>query len=167
MKKLLIMLACLTMAACTSGNGKKIGTIVKLQQVGAFCKTWEAESIRGGYNGGSGVMGSVFDFTIEDPNVLKQVQEAMDSQREIELTYRKEGVTWCRSENEGNYFATSLRYLDREPTKIETETHVTGNVGVAVVPKEDLNKTSRDTKVDQLLATQAELIKELAAGRQH
>jgi hypothetical protein len=163
MKKLFVFIAILALAACSSGSGKKIGSIVKLQQVGVFCKTWEGESIRGGYSGGSGVVGGVFHFTIEDPTVLTQVQNAMEAQQEIELSYRKEGFTFCRSENEGNFFATNVRVIDRPTTTIDTQ--VNGTVAVAPATVEQIQTNSNSTQnadIKQLLQVQAELIKKLA-----
>ena len=71
-------------------------------------KTWEAEIIRGGMNGGSGSFGVVpFDFTIEDDKLAEECQNAMRQQTEVLITYRTEGVYACsRSDSTGNFLTT-------------------------------------------------------------
>lgn len=163
MKNILLSIAVLALAACSSGTGTKIGSVVKLQQVGFWCKTWEGESIRGGYSGGSGVVGGVFDFTVEDQNVLTQVKDAMEAQQEIELTYRKEGFSFCRSENEGNYFATGVRVMNRPTTTINS--NVSGTVATTPATPEQAQSnlnTTQNEDVVKLLQVQAELIKKLS-----
>ena len=59
-------LAVATTACWSMGSGEKIGVVTKLARHGVFCKTWEGQIVRGGLNGGSGVVGAAFDFTIED-----------------------------------------------------------------------------------------------------
>lgn len=109
-------LACVSLSGCGNvGNGEKVGQVVKLAETGIICKTWEGEIVRGGYNGGSGVQGASFDFTIEDPALLAQIQAALDGQYEIRLYYRTEMVTFCRSDS-SDHFVTKVEVLNRAPT---------------------------------------------------
>jgi len=93
------------MAGCWDmGGGEKVGTITRLNKSGVFCKTWEAEIIRGGFNGGSGVMGQAFHFTIENADLVKEVEKYMNNQQEVKITYKMEGITFCRSDSD-NFLA--------------------------------------------------------------
>lgn len=94
-----------------SGEGRKIGQIVKIGQHGAFCSTYEAEIIRGGLNGGSGVNGLALDFSITDQKLFEQLTEAMEMQQEIELYYQK-GFLRGICTGETNYFATGFKVLN-------------------------------------------------------
>ncbi len=68
-------LGVLCLAGCKDmGNGEKVGQIIKLNRQGFFCKTYEAELIRGGLNNGSGAASTLFDFTIEDERLIPAVQ---------------------------------------------------------------------------------------------
>lgn len=101
------MLAALTGcgANLNNGNGEKVGQVVKITKHGLFWKTWEAEMIRGGMSNGSGAFGTTpFDFTIEDDATAERVRLLMESQTEIVLHYRTEGIYWLkRSDSEGQF----------------------------------------------------------------
>lgn len=88
-----------------SGDGEKIGQVVKVSRVGWFCKTWEGQLIRGGFTGGSGAMGTApFDFTVDDEGLAKEVSQYMRDQTEVVVTYRQEAVySLCRSESGGHF----------------------------------------------------------------
>lgn len=116
-KKLALLVAFLLMGTLMSGcwdrgSGEKIGTITRLNRVGTFCKTWEAEIIRGGLNTGSGVMGQSFHFTVESDELAKDVEKYMNSQQEVKISYKMELVTFCRSERESeDHFLTKIEPL--------------------------------------------------------
>lgn len=100
-----------------SGKGQKIGQIVKIAEHGMICTTWEGEIIRGGFNGGSGVNGTVLDFTILDRGLYERLKTAMEQQQEIELFYDKASLTGpCTSET--SVFATDFRVLSA-PNRID------------------------------------------------
>ncbi|MEQ1561274.1 MAG: hypothetical protein ABL899_00965 [Nitrospira sp.] len=106
-----VLLSSLPLTACWDmGTGQKIGSITRLNKMGAFCKTWEGEIIRGGLNTGSGVVGQAFHFTVESEDLAKEVERAMNNQQEVRISYRQEGVTWCRSDS-GDYFLTKIEPL--------------------------------------------------------
>lgn len=90
------------------GSGDKIGQIVKVSKQGMLVRTWEAQLIRGGMNGGSGSFGTVpFDFTIEDDAMAKQAQEYMQNQEEVIIHYRMEGIySLMRTESGGHFLST-------------------------------------------------------------
>src|SRR5205809_278985 len=69
-------------------QGEKIGEVIKLSRGGAICKTWEAQLIRGGMNGGSGAFGvAPFDFTIESDAVAQQVDRYLQHHAQVLITY--------------------------------------------------------------------------------
>lgn len=108
---LLAAVACLSMTGCgTKGTGEKVGIVTKLARTGFFCKTWEGQIIRGGFNSGSGAAGAPFEFTVEDPKLLPIIQHALENQQEIKLTYREELMTFCRSDSDDN-FVTSVQVI--------------------------------------------------------
>lgn len=87
------------------GDGEKIGQIVKVQKRGLFWKTWEAELIRGGMNGGCGSFGTTpFEFTIENDETAKAAITNMETQTEVVIKYRMEGIySITRSESSGHF----------------------------------------------------------------
>lgn len=91
------------------GSGEKIGQIVRLSRVGLSSKTWEAQLIRGGITDGSGAFGTVpFNFTIESDDLAEKARGFMQTNTEVSLRYRTEGIySACRSESGGD-FAVSI-----------------------------------------------------------
>lgn len=149
MKKvaLLAAIAAVALTGCIErGNGEKLGVLTKVAKEGAICPTWEAEIVRGGLVGGSGVTGSAFHFSIESEELANKLKTAMEKQQEVKITYSSELVTFCRSES-GNHFLKTFEIIDNK------------NVGTASTA--DLSSVSG--KIVELLKVQAELIKELAA----
>ena len=123
-----------------AGAGKKIGQVIQLGQHGWMCSTWEGRLVRGGFNTGSGVVGGVFDFTVEDPGLVGKLTVAMEKQQELEVTYKKvafSGPCTCESD----HFITGFRVL--------TETTPT----VVVTPAAD----PREAKRQELLRQMKEL----------
>jgi hypothetical protein len=123
---LLIPILCALLSGCWDlGTGEKIGSITRLQKTGAFCKTWEGISQRGGINNGSGVMGGEFHFTVEDEALAKKVLQAMEAQQEVKLSFRKEAFTWCRSDS-NNVFVTGIEPLNAISVPPPQSKEVTG-----------------------------------------
>lgn len=130
MKKLnQILLACLTslslLTGCgsgfESGEGKKIGQIVKIGSHGFWCSTYEAELIRGGFNGGSGVNGNALNFTIKSKKLYEQLTKAMEDQSEVELHYSKRALTGlCFGETDT--IATSFKVIKKKEVEVEPKT---------------------------------------------
>lgn len=117
---LLVSLVTMFLTGCWDiGGGEKIGSITRLNRQGVFVKTWEAEIIRGGLSSGSGVMGQAFHFTIEDDNLAKEVEKAMNSKQEMKITYKSELFTWFRSDS-NDVFLTKIEPLLRVVSINET-----------------------------------------------
>lgn len=146
MKKvaLIAAFAAIALTGCIDkGKGEKLGVLTKLAEQGAVFPTWEAELVRGGLVGGSGVNGAAFHFTIEDPALVKQLQDALENQKEVKIEYRTEMFAPFRSES-GNHFLTKLTIIEPKPA-----------TGGAALPG------NVSGKIVDLLKVQAELIKEL------
>lgn len=94
-----------------TGNGQKVGTIIKLSQEGFFIKTWEAEMVRGGMNGGSGSFSTTpLHVTIDNLTLLPAVQQAFDDQKEVVVSYQEKYFTPFDSEcSDGCKFLTSIK----------------------------------------------------------
>ena len=91
------------------GTGEKVGQIVRMTNEGIVCKTWEAQLIRGGLNNGSGAFGvTPFEFTIIDPLMAEKVQDYMDSQQEVKITYITSGFYKTCSSGSGGDFLVSI-----------------------------------------------------------
>jgi len=98
--KIAAVVAALCLTGCgDAGDGQKIGTVIRFGTHGFFCKTWEGELIRGGFNGGTGATAGIFHFTVENPNIVPQIQKAMDDQTEVKITFHTERATFCRSDS--------------------------------------------------------------------
>jgi hypothetical protein len=160
MNKHLVILALipLMLSACKdTGHGDKVGSIVKVSEQGIFCRTFEAEIIRGGFSNGSGVGGQSFHFTVEDnPALVEKVKHFMETQEEVKITYRTELATFCRSDSDNNAFLTGIEALGK-PAERPLQVDNTEPTKVEIV-----QPTSRDDKIMQLLKTQQALIEELA-----
>jgi len=102
MKKLAVIFALLLSGCWDTGTGEKVGTIIRLNQQGVLCKTYEGEIIRGGMAGGSGSFGTIFHFTVEGrPDLVAKLHEYIEKQTEVKIIYRMELITVCRSDSEG------------------------------------------------------------------
>lgn len=81
--------------ACGEGysNGSRAGTITKFSHKGIFCKTWEGELLMGGMRNNTDSKGNVtlsanvWAFSVTDPEIVSQVQAAMDEGRTVVLEY--------------------------------------------------------------------------------
>lgn len=121
MKKFLMLGLLLPLVGCGDlGTLEKVGTIVRLQQHEFFCKTWEGQIIRGGFNAASGVMGAPYDFTIEDESLVQKVKDVMESQTEVKIRTHKEMNSFCRSDSE-SHFLTSIEPLHPTLQPVPTE----------------------------------------------
>lgn len=170
--KHIISLICLIgaigpLAGCgDTGSGEKVGFVTRVvADSGVFCKTNEVEVQRGGMNAGSGVVGAAFHVTVTDPAMFKQLQDAMENQTEVKIKYRKEFATFCRSDSPENAFLTSVDSAQKVVKPVSVEAKVNGIVTTTQATPAQVNAATREDKIEKLLATQAQLINELAAER--
>lgn len=118
MKKLIITLfVASSLSGCieTKRNTEYVGNVVKVTQSGVICPTWEVELIRtrGFINGVNSqtittTAGREEFFTVQDSQVLKTLQDAMNNQQEVSVTTHSEFATFCRSDSH-NQFADSVK----------------------------------------------------------
>ena len=155
-----VVLSLLLSGCWDKGSGEKIGSIVRLQRTGMFCKTWEGEIIRGGLNSGSGSMGSIFHFTVEDEGVAQQVQKAMETQQEVKITYREEALWFCRSDSNG-YFLTKVEPLRAVSTPPTQSKEVTLTPAQPVDITQELLVQNR-----QMIANQGAMLEEMRKQRE-
>jgi hypothetical protein len=79
-------------------NGSRVGVVTKLSNKGFIWKSWEGEmNISGSRNstdsnGNSTIVANIFAFNIESPEVVKKIQEAMQTGDRVELVYRQWGL---------------------------------------------------------------------------
>lgn len=150
-----------TLTGCWDmGGGEKIGSITRLQRTGIFCQTWEGEIIRGGLNSGSGVMGSAFHFTVEDDSLAQQVQKAMETQQEVKISYKKEWLTFCRSDSQ-DHFLTKIEPLG------SVSVPPTQSKEVTIAPPRQTDVTQELLKQNQsIIANQQAIIEEMRKQRE-
>lgn len=163
-KYIAVAIAVVALTGCIdTGNGEKVGNIVKVATQGVFCKTVEVEIVRGGFSNGNGVNGQAFHFTVENnPNLVEKLREYMDTRQEVKIKYRTEGITFCRTESPNQAFLTNIEVLGKEANR-PLEISADEALPVTVVPQEDVE--TRDAKILKLLKTQQALIEELATKK--
>lgn len=108
-----LVLGTLACGINSPGGGEKVGQIVRLSKHGFIRQTWEGEIIRGGFQGGSGTMGLPFDFTIESESMASRVKEFMDSQTEVVIYYRTEGIYSAFRSDSGGEFLVAIDPLEK------------------------------------------------------
>jgi hypothetical protein len=120
MKKAILLLLVIAVSGCNrlTGNGEKVGTIIKLSQEGYWVKTWEGEMVRGGMNSGTGAFSTKpLHFTVDDQSLLPKVRQAFDEQKEVVVTYEGHSNVFgsfyseCNDESGGGNckYLTSIR----------------------------------------------------------
>ena len=98
--------------SCNINNpcqGTKVGQIVKVSDEGILFSTKEIELIRGGLTDGSGVMGKPFHATVRDPSIAQDAVKAMESNKEVIITYKASLLSpvW---NSESGIFVTSIKF---------------------------------------------------------
>jgi hypothetical protein len=109
--------ALLALSGCLKDStGEKAGSVTRLSEDGwiPLCKTWEGEIIRGGLSNGSGVLGgAAFHFTVEGNDLIQQVKQSLESQKEVKIHYHHEKFVLlgsCSSKSDG-YFLDSIEII--------------------------------------------------------
>jgi len=141
MKYFIMLVLAIIFTGCVSvGEGYKIGQVVKINEASGIlpmCKTVEIEIIRGGFNGGSGVNGSSLSFTVENnPEMLNKLKTAMTNGQEVEVKFKHELVSWCRSDS-NSVFGLEVKIInDNKHTEKET-----------LSPKQQIDNKSINNKI--------------------
>lgn len=91
-----------------TSDGDRVGIITKLSNSGLRFKTWEGEMILGGQGT---VNAAAWKFSVADPEILKKVKSAVDSQKKVRLTYHKE-LFWKPWDGATTYFINGVTPVD-------------------------------------------------------
>jgi len=82
---------CVMLGGITYSEGERTGTITKFSRKGMMIKTWEGElSMGGAVQGGTA---NVWQFSVDDPAVVEDVQEAQRVGGRWTLKYRQQWKT--------------------------------------------------------------------------
>ena len=78
----------------TYSEGDRVGNVAKLSHRGFSIKTWEGELHMGGIADGG--IPKVWEFSVDDPEVVKAVQDAQTWGGRVKLHYREQmwSQTW-------------------------------------------------------------------------
>lgn len=108
------IIAPLLLSGCWEiAKGEKVGVVVKCAHEGIIFKTYECELIRGGMTDGSGSFGKSFHFTVENKADMPILEEALNNQKEVKITYHAELFTFIRTESQHNMFLDSISILHK------------------------------------------------------
>ena len=78
---------CVALSNLTYSEGDRVGVVDKFSRKGTFVKTWEGElQMRSLEQGG---MPKTWEFSVFDPEAIKQVQAAMDTGHRTKLHYQE------------------------------------------------------------------------------
>lgn len=106
-KLLAAVLSVALLSACNISEGERHGQISKLSKRGVLCKTWEGELATFARGKTSTAMMNTFEFSVEDPAVVKDIQKAMRSGKDVSLLYEQEFFLWpC--EHDSVYVVTEV-----------------------------------------------------------
>lgn len=111
-KMVIVVAALVQLAGCSEVlSGERVGLITGLQRSGRVsCRGWEGEMAPSVPASGVGVLGNVLRFAVEDMNLAQQVQKAMETKKEVKITYTQNSSGWCRIDADG-YFLTKIEPL--------------------------------------------------------
>lgn len=93
MKRFMVLTLALLLTGCMPhySDGVRVGHVQKLSHKGLVFKSWEGELTLEGISthgvGDSKDIGNVWDFSVCNDDVLKQVQSAIDSQAKVKIAY--------------------------------------------------------------------------------
>lgn len=114
MKKILAFILSVSCLGCIeTQDSSRTGIVTHFGKQGLFCKTWEGTMSVGFTSNGTGTVSKEdFSFTVEAPEMIEKIQKAMESGKPVKILYKKELMTFCRSES-NDHFAYSIEMLDK------------------------------------------------------
>ena len=104
-------------------TGERTGAITEFKLQGGIKKTWEGKIVSLTFV--PDTMKGELCFTVEDMNLIKQVDKARYLHQPVRITYRKESFSFWSSDN-GGVFLTSI-----EPLSTALENEVSTDVDVS------------------------------------
>ena len=113
---LLIVVAIAVGAYVTLGSysiGYRAGNVMKLSKKGVVFKTWEGELNVGGLQEGSvsDVATTVWEFSVSDENIVKDIEKAVDNNSKVKLRY-EEKYFQLDFFGDTKYFITAVEELE-------------------------------------------------------
>ena len=108
---------CYGLSHLQTSDGYRDSAVRKLSRSGLIWKTWEAETLGDGLRvksseHGQSVSPETFTYTVDNPEVVKQLQALPPGQR-VRIHYRKMAAAW-QPRGETSYFITSVERLAPE-----------------------------------------------------
>ena len=110
----MLILAFLPLTGCGDfvySSGNRAGTVTKFSHKGFFCKTWEGELLMGGMKQTQegNLQANVFQFSVVDPEIVKQVSVALENGQRVSLVYEQVLIPWVCDQETG-YRITAVTY---------------------------------------------------------
>jgi hypothetical protein len=96
----------------TYSTGKRAGFLQKFSKRGWICKTWEGEIVTGNMLGNQ----EKFQFSVRDPEIAKQIGDAIGKRVEIDYKQHVGIPTSCFGETE--YFAYTVKEVSTDGIKL-------------------------------------------------
>lgn len=101
MKKIAALSIALVLCGCGEySDGERVGVIQKFSSKGLVVKTWEGELLLGGLkrksstdsdgNSHTSMVANVWEFTVEDPELVAKVKALADAGEPVRAFYRQE-----------------------------------------------------------------------------
>lgn len=100
---------------CSTGDGERVGRVVKLSHKGLIWTTWEGDMLLGGQGA---VNSGLYRFSITDPQIVEKVKKAMESQSEVRVLYHQ-NLLFRPWQGSTTYFITGV-----EPVRPTLESNV-------------------------------------------
>ena len=100
-------------------DGDRVGTVTKFSNKGLVCKTWEGEMAMENFvsstdSDGKSIMTNTFDFTVSDPAIVPQIQDALNKGERVDLHYDQKILNNPCTTSSG-YFITKVTPLAPKP----------------------------------------------------
>lgn len=101
----IFVFAYVNIGSLTYSEGERSGVITKFSHKGMLLKTWEGELNMGGYDQGG--VASVWQFSVDDSEVVEKIKKAQRAGGRWTLTYRQQ--FWSQSwKGQTEYFVTHV-----------------------------------------------------------
>ncbi len=96
-------------------SGYRTGRIMKISKKGVMFKTYEGQLNVGGLDSGGddGVATTVWEFSVTDEGVLKDIEEAVDNGRDVKLYYNEKFYQFD-FRGDTKYFVYKVAEIDEE-----------------------------------------------------
>jgi hypothetical protein len=112
-KRAVPILAAIALTGCINySDGARVGVVQKISHKGIVFKTYEGELVQAGIRArANGAVTDIWKFSVQDPAVVKQVEQAAETGQPVKLTYEQDvwNAPWVAG--------TSYRIVKVEPIK--------------------------------------------------